>query len=136
MASAEERFTRIKHDNSFPTNAISFVLILPNSMNEVDEVVFYENQFEIMTEYFTSTQILSQKCLGKLHRYDCTNGLTISYKLVVHSRKTYTTKKPIFMLATICLTQLVPTIFLGIKSLSLLHSMVLVRGNDYCGYGS
>jgi len=42
-AAAEERFTRKKHDNSFPKNAILFCLdYLGIAMNEVDVVAFYE----------------------------------------------------------------------------------------------
>jgi len=42
-AAAEERFTRIKHDNSFPENAIRFCLNWANlTPNDIDEVVFYE----------------------------------------------------------------------------------------------
>jgi carbamoyltransferase len=46
-AAEEERFTRIKHDNSFPMNAISYCLkeakITPD---ELDCVVFYEKPFQ------------------------------------------------------------------------------------------
>lgn len=42
-AAAEERFTRKKHDNSFPKNAIEFCLnYLGIAANEVDFVAFYE----------------------------------------------------------------------------------------------
>lgn len=42
-AAAEERFTRIKHDNSFPLNAIRYCLdSVRIAMNELEEVVFYE----------------------------------------------------------------------------------------------
>lgn len=42
-AAAEERFTRIKHDNNFPFKAIDFCLKQAGiAMNEVDRVVFYE----------------------------------------------------------------------------------------------
>lgn len=42
-AAAEERFTRIKHDNHFPIKAIEFCLnSLKISANEVDVVAFYE----------------------------------------------------------------------------------------------
>lgn len=42
-AAAEERFTRIKHDNSFPLNAIRYCLdTMGIAMNELEEVVFYE----------------------------------------------------------------------------------------------
>ncbi len=39
----EERFTRIKHDHSFPQNAIHFCLDFPGiSPENLDYVVFYE----------------------------------------------------------------------------------------------
>lgn len=42
-AAAEERFTRIKHDNSFPEKAIDFCLQTAGvAINEVDAVAFYE----------------------------------------------------------------------------------------------
>ncbi|HWQ18496.1 MAG TPA: carbamoyltransferase N-terminal domain-containing protein [Methanotrichaceae archaeon] len=40
----EERFTRIKHDSSFPRNAINFVLERSGS-KDLDYVVFYEKPF-------------------------------------------------------------------------------------------
>ncbi len=43
-AAEEERFTRIKHDNSFPINAINFCLEKANIKSEnLGTVVFYEN---------------------------------------------------------------------------------------------
>lgn len=55
-AVAEERFSRIKHDNSFPINAIIYCLnTLRIAINEVDRVVFYEKpvlKFErIISQY-------------------------------------------------------------------------------------
>ncbi len=45
-AAQEERFTRIKHDSSYPYNAIEFVLKYLNlKLNEVDKIVFYEKPF-------------------------------------------------------------------------------------------
>jgi carbamoyltransferase len=42
----EERFTRIKHDKSFPKNAINFCLEVNNlTIEQVDLVVFYEKPF-------------------------------------------------------------------------------------------
>ena len=41
-AAQEERFTRIKHDSSYPYNAIKFVLNYSNlKLNEVDHIVFF-----------------------------------------------------------------------------------------------
>ena len=45
-AAQEERFTRIKHDLSYPSNAIEFVLNYANlKLSEVDHIVFLKNPF-------------------------------------------------------------------------------------------
>tara|TARA_A100001015_G_scaffold220584_1_gene248234 strand:- start:1197 stop:3032 length:1836 start_codon:yes stop_codon:yes gene_type:complete len=45
-AAQEERFTRKKHDPSYPHNAIKFVLEFTNlKLNEVDQIVFFEKPF-------------------------------------------------------------------------------------------
>jgi len=45
-AAQEERFTRIKHDPSYPYNAIEFVLKFANlKLSEVDQIVFFEKPF-------------------------------------------------------------------------------------------
>ena len=45
-AAQEERFTRKKHDPSYPFNAIEFVLNFVNiKLNEVDQIIFFEKPF-------------------------------------------------------------------------------------------
>jgi len=45
-AAQEERFTRIKHDPSFPRNAIAYVLKENNlRLKDIDKIVFYEKPF-------------------------------------------------------------------------------------------
>ncbi|MDA7473212.1 carbamoyltransferase [Candidatus Pelagibacter ubique] len=45
-AAQEERFTRKKHDSSYPYNAIEFVLNYANiKLNNVDQIVFFEKPF-------------------------------------------------------------------------------------------
>jgi carbamoyltransferase len=45
-AAQEERFSRIKHDNRFPKNAISYCLEEEKiSLDEVDAIIFYEKPF-------------------------------------------------------------------------------------------
>jgi carbamoyltransferase len=45
-AAQEERFSRIKHDQSFPEKSIDFVLDFANlKLSEVDKIVFYEKPF-------------------------------------------------------------------------------------------
>ena len=45
-AAQEERFTRKKHDSSYPHNAIEFVLKYANlRLSEVDQIVFFEKPF-------------------------------------------------------------------------------------------
>tara|TARA_Y100000590_G_scaffold82730_1_gene92209 strand:- start:7807 stop:9642 length:1836 start_codon:yes stop_codon:yes gene_type:complete len=45
-AAQEERFTRIKHDSSYPHNAIEFVLKHAKlKLNDVDQIIFFEKPF-------------------------------------------------------------------------------------------
>ncbi len=45
-AAQEERFTRIKHDSSFPTNSIKFVLKYCNiKLSNIDHIIFFEKPF-------------------------------------------------------------------------------------------
>ena len=45
-AAQEERFTRKKHDPSYPFNAIKFVLDYANlKLNDVDQIIFFEKPF-------------------------------------------------------------------------------------------
>ena len=45
-AAQEERFTRKKHDPSYPENAINFVLKFAGlKLNEIDQIVFFEKPF-------------------------------------------------------------------------------------------
>jgi carbamoyltransferase len=45
-AAQEERFTRIKHDQNYPKNAIDFVLNYSNlKLSQVDQIVFFEKPF-------------------------------------------------------------------------------------------
>ncbi|WP_415284024.1 carbamoyltransferase [Candidatus Pelagibacter sp. Uisw_130] len=45
-AAQEERFTRIKHDYSYPFNAIEFVLDYSNlKLSDIDQIIFFEKPF-------------------------------------------------------------------------------------------
>ena len=45
-AAQEERFTRKKHDSSYPFNAIEFVLKFSRlKLEDLDHIVFYEKPF-------------------------------------------------------------------------------------------
>ena len=45
-AAQEERFTRKKHDSSYPKNAVNFVLDFAKiNLSQVDHIVFYEKPF-------------------------------------------------------------------------------------------
>ena len=45
-AAQEERFSRKKHDDRFPINAIKFLLENSNcNLNEIDKIIFYEKPF-------------------------------------------------------------------------------------------
>jgi carbamoyltransferase len=55
-AAQEERFTRVKHDSSFPHNAVNYCLSLAGtSLRNIDHVVFYEKpipKFERLIETY------------------------------------------------------------------------------------
>ena len=56
-AAQEERFTRIKHDNQFPKNAVDYCLEAGQlTADEIDYVVFYEKPFlkfdRLLSTYF------------------------------------------------------------------------------------
>ena len=57
-AAQEERFTRIKHDSSFPTNAVKYVLEEASiDYNDIDAVAFYDKpllKFERLLETYHS----------------------------------------------------------------------------------
>ena len=57
-AAQEERFTRIKHDHSFPKNSIKFVLKQSKmTLNDIDKIIFYEKPFlkfqRLLTTYLS-----------------------------------------------------------------------------------
>ena len=55
-AAEEERFTRIKHDFSFPDNAINFCMNFAGiSRKDIDYVVFYEKPFHKFERILTTT---------------------------------------------------------------------------------
>ena len=54
-AAQEERFTRVKHDSSFPGNAIKFCLDYAGlKLDDIDVVVFYEKPFLKFERILTS----------------------------------------------------------------------------------
>lgn len=64
-AAEEERFTRIKHDNSFPFKAIDWILQSNNlDINEIEHIAYYEKpllKFERILETFVETYPFSIK---------------------------------------------------------------------------
>ena len=65
----EERFTRIKHDDSFPFEAIKFILKKSNlTLNDIDYIVFYEKpflKFERLLETYLSFAPFGFKSFAK-----------------------------------------------------------------------
>jgi carbamoyltransferase len=60
-AAQEERFSRVKHDSSYPFNAIEFVLNYSNlKLNEVSQIVFFEKPFLKYKQHYRDK---TQKCL-------------------------------------------------------------------------
>ena len=64
-AAQEERFTRKKHDSSYPFNAIEFVLKHSNiNLSDVDSIVFYEKPFLKFERLLKLMWLLLQKGLN------------------------------------------------------------------------
>ena len=65
----EERFTRVKHDDSFPEESIKFILQKSNlKLNDIDHVVFYEKpflKFERLLETYLSFAPFGFKSFAK-----------------------------------------------------------------------
>ena len=65
----EERFTRIKHDDSFPVEAIKFILQKSDlKLNDIDHIVFYEKpflKFERLLETYLSFAPFGFKSFAK-----------------------------------------------------------------------
>ena len=76
IAVQEERFTRIKHDNSFPSSAIQSCLdYVGVTINQIDHVVFYENP------KLKLDRIIKNFMSYKPHRYNLFGEvLTTQYK--------------------------------------------------------
>ena len=65
----EERFTRIKHDDAFPVEAIKFILKKSDlNLNDIDHIVFYEKpflKFERLLETYLSFAPFGFKSFAK-----------------------------------------------------------------------
>ena len=68
-AAQEERFSRIKHDQNFPSNAIKFCLKEANiSLRDLDHIIFYEKpilKFERLLQTYLATIPFSFKSFRK-----------------------------------------------------------------------
>ena len=62
-AAQEERFTRKKHDSSYPFNAIEFVLKYSNlKLSEVDHIIFFEKPFLKFERLLETYVAFAPKC--------------------------------------------------------------------------
>lgn len=70
-AAQEERFTRKKHDNAIPKNAINYCLDAASiTMADIDEVIYYDNPLLTLDRYFNNIS-----ALGSEARYFVDNKL-------------------------------------------------------------
>ena len=68
-AAQEERFTRVKHDLSFPANAVEYCLREGNiEKGEVDIVVFYDNPFLTLDRYMKNILAAGQDSRAVISR--------------------------------------------------------------------
>ena len=89
VACQEERFSRIKHDKSFPESAIKFCLDYTDlTLGDIDEVVFYEDP-KLKLERITSN-IFNYKCdLDDFHYESLSNIVHTIKNLPLILRETF-----------------------------------------------
>ena len=64
-AAQEERFTRIKHDSSYPFHAIEFVLSFAKiKLSEIDHIIFFEKPFLKFERLLETYVAFAPKVLG------------------------------------------------------------------------
>ena len=101
-AAEEERFSRIKHDSSFPLNAISFCLACANlTIGDIDQVVFYEKpflKFERILESYFRTAPFGLKSFVKSMPTWFSEKLFIKQKITKQLRKLDKTNKKDFVI--------------------------------------
>ena len=72
-AAQEERFSRKKHDDRFPINAIKFILKSTNcKLNEIDKIIFYEKpflKFERLLETRSEERRVGKECRSRWSPY-------------------------------------------------------------------
>ena len=91
LAVQEERFTRIKHDKSFPINAIKFILKKEKiDLNMIDAIVFYEKPllklgriFSSFLKYVPFNFLIFEKFFSKIIK----NGLFQKLFIIRHLKK-------------------------------------------------
>lgn len=93
-AAQEERFTRIKHDSSYPINAIEYVLSEASiTLEQVDYAAFYDKpflKFERLLETYVAfaPKGLRQKGCDNLV-LQCQSGCVRNYFLKIRSLKSF-----------------------------------------------
>jgi len=78
-AAQEERFSRVKHDSSFPKNAIKFILDFKKiTISQIDAIVFYEKPFLKFERLLETYVACAPKVLNNFPEL-CQLGLKINY---------------------------------------------------------
>ena len=70
-AAQEERFSRKKHDDRFPINAVKYILQSKNlKLNAIDKIIFYEKPFlkfeRLLESYILSSSLKFFSIIFKL----------------------------------------------------------------------
>ena len=81
----EERFTRVKHDASFPHQSINFILESEGiGLSDIEYVAFYDKPFLKFEVVGNSDSLLLQGVFDVLSVYDCLDKRETLYEVVDH----------------------------------------------------
>jgi len=95
-AAQEERFSRIKHDKSFPVNAINYCLeeVRING-NDLSAVVYYDNEY-LTLERMIATQFYVRKKSRKLLKNSLSNWVATKFNVWTHIRNEVEYSGPLY----------------------------------------
>ena len=127
-AAEEERFSRVKHDFNFPSNAINFCLAKANlNSNDLDAVVFFEKPF-LKFERILQTSVASFPRTTKLFNQSMRTWLFDKIWIKSQIKEFLDIDDKYIFLTIIYLMLPLPILLPLFKILQLLRLMVLENG--------
>jgi len=95
-AAQEERFTRVKHDKSFPANAINYCLEEARiGEKNLDAVVYYDDEY-LTLERMIATQVYVGQENKNLFKNSLTNYVSTKFNIWFHIRREINYSGPLY----------------------------------------